>query len=561
MPCLCLNIVLFYYLSPELGNKSKDFKQLLLDTALSGIEQNFKVSLDKVNVKFPNIQFKGSVHPTILRRKSDNPPANANHENDDGDCELVQKSYCNQSGPNKTEHDKDNSISNGVHEVEQHSSIHDQGSLHNVKESKVTSGDGHNLSENCDALKTPLNFPYPPLKENKPPIVTNLNTNGALNEEYATPNYIIKEYNELSLDNYRNDKFCKSNVTIPSKLIVEIKLPLLKTIEFMKLNIQGKQFEFISEKPSKYKLKIKLPYTVDDDNGNAKFEVDKKRLVVTLPVVYKSEKDKLEHDVKHNQNSANESYTTDNTESVDSSQTNTESTHQNSTENASSALENGTNDVAISETSTNCSTNITTQTESTNEIRPSTKNNEVECQVQNESSTNSLEMSGIRVPNAIKENHKADASLCESEDNHTTSLKTKVLIEEIKESTTNEFHNEKVISNENGVEINEKFREISGDGKSIGENVSSGVKKEVNREKNKTLDKKLEEFFNRKMFYTFPEHIVNASGAQLVFVFNVNNVEKETVKHVLLDETTVLLQVITSLYQLVFPEYEQNSPS
>lgn len=40
----------------------------------------------------------------------------------------------------------------------------------------------------------------------------------------------------------------------------------------------------LSEKPAKYKLEITLPYVVNQDVGNAKFDKDKKKLLITLPV-------------------------------------------------------------------------------------------------------------------------------------------------------------------------------------------------------------------------------------------------------------------------------------
>lgn len=504
---------LFFPLS-ELGSKNKDFKQLLLDTALNGIEQNFKVSLDKVNLKFPNIQFKGSVHPTILRRKSETD--SINHEEDIRKDELVQKSYSQDEG-SKTEHYTSNTNGHGV-ENSLHTGIPNKESLHNGEDAKVTEEHDHKSSEVCDPLTTPLNFPYPPLKENKPIVVTNLDSNGPLREEYATPNYVVKEYSEVSLDNYRNDMFCKSNVAIPSKLIVEIKLPLLKTMEFTKLNIQGRQFEFVSEKPSKYKLNVKLPYTVDDENGNAKFEVDKKLLVVTLPVVYKSE-EKDNNDVGKKENSE---INTEHSESCKNTVEETKSTHQKSTEHVLSALENGSNDEAINKT-TNCSTNLH-ETESTNQIQPNTKH-KVESKVQNESSTNYLEVNDNNILNVIPNNERSCGLNKLSGDSNTV-LKNKELVVEIKETLPTGFE-ENSISTDNETEVFDNYSQ----------------KNNENTKETTSVDERWKEFFSSKVFYAYPEHLVNASGAQLVFVFHVNTVEKETVRHLLIDETTVLLQV------------------
>lgn len=61
-------------------------------------------------------------------------------------------------------------------------------------------------------------------------------------------------------------------------------LPLLKASTDITLDVTEKTVHLISEKPAKYKLEVTLPYEVNQDAGNAKFDKDKKKLMVVLPV-------------------------------------------------------------------------------------------------------------------------------------------------------------------------------------------------------------------------------------------------------------------------------------
>lgn len=61
-------------------------------------------------------------------------------------------------------------------------------------------------------------------------------------------------------------------------------LPLLKSSSDITLDVTEKTVHLISEKPAKYKLELTLPYIVNQDSGNAKFDKDKRKLVIVLPV-------------------------------------------------------------------------------------------------------------------------------------------------------------------------------------------------------------------------------------------------------------------------------------
>jgi len=81
----------------------------------------------------------------------------------------------------------------------------------------------------------------------------------------------------------------KLHVTVPRSLVVEIELPLLRSTAECQLDVTSKSVYLFSERQgAKYRLKLDLPFTVDDKAGRARFDTDLRRLCITLPVVRKS---------------------------------------------------------------------------------------------------------------------------------------------------------------------------------------------------------------------------------------------------------------------------------
>lgn len=67
--------VVFHPDALHLAEKNPKFRQLVTDTACDAVQSAFGVQLDLVNRKFPKIAFKGTARATIIRKKSENPPA------------------------------------------------------------------------------------------------------------------------------------------------------------------------------------------------------------------------------------------------------------------------------------------------------------------------------------------------------------------------------------------------------------------------------------------------------------------------------------------------------
>lgn len=216
--CIVYDVV-FHPDTLALGKNNFQFKKLINDTALEGIEENFNVSLDKVNLKFPKMQFKGLKHATVIRKKME----------------------------------------------------------------------GFQTSESTEIP----NYPYPSLREdednskysetNKKKCSSKLKDNK--DEKYTTPSFSIKHRSTVDMENFTNDPMCKMTVTVPNELVIAIDLPLLKCSSDASLDITENTLTLTSENPAKYKLFLKLPYCVDRNKGCAKFDISKKVLSVTLPVI------------------------------------------------------------------------------------------------------------------------------------------------------------------------------------------------------------------------------------------------------------------------------------
>lgn len=146
------------------------------------------------------------------------------------------------------------------------------------KESKEKPQLSSDEQEVMDKLyKTMPKVEKPSPKKSKPKKIDN-------ESKYATPTYIIKHRSQVDLEEFTEHKTAKLHSATPKELIVEINLPLLKSANDIVLDVMEKSMQLISEKPSKYKLYLTLPYAVDENAGNAKFDKDTKKLIITLPV-------------------------------------------------------------------------------------------------------------------------------------------------------------------------------------------------------------------------------------------------------------------------------------
>lgn len=204
--CVVFDVV-FHPDTIYLSEKNDRFKKLVIETACDAVEKSNDLTIDRNNLKFPKLAFKGQAKPTIIRKKD-------------------EKFIDENSEPN------------------------------------------------------PMDSIYPPIVQIKEKIIKQ-----KIDEIYTTPKYQITHRRDIEYHEFINDKNAKLNSTIPKELIISIDLPLLNSTQDVTLDVTSKQIYLFSEKPAKYKLTIKLPYEIMENEGSAKFDKNNRKLVITLPVV------------------------------------------------------------------------------------------------------------------------------------------------------------------------------------------------------------------------------------------------------------------------------------
>lgn len=125
-------------------------------------------------------------------------------------------------------------------------------------------------------------YPQKSFVQQSPQII---NSNPKSIPDYTIPKYTLKQSRHVDMKEFTYEKEAKQHSAIPTNVVLEIYLPLLSSTSEATLDVQGKNFKLISEKPARYKLEVTLPYAVNDEAGSAKFDLDKRVLIVTLPVV------------------------------------------------------------------------------------------------------------------------------------------------------------------------------------------------------------------------------------------------------------------------------------
>lgn len=63
--------VVFHPDALHLASRNASFRQLVNDTAVDAVQKAFKVTLDRANLKFPKISYKGMAKPAVIRKRID----------------------------------------------------------------------------------------------------------------------------------------------------------------------------------------------------------------------------------------------------------------------------------------------------------------------------------------------------------------------------------------------------------------------------------------------------------------------------------------------------------
>ncbi|GBP28336.1 Protein kintoun [Eumeta japonica] len=230
--CVIYDVV-FHPDALRMAEVNKRFRELVNKTAFDGLKEAFNIDLDNNNYRFPKSFYKGMSAPAVIRKED--PNYKPNNPSSDDEMSNLTPDVLEQLYP-------------------QHS--YTQSTQSNVIKDKKESKEEPNSFQCTDG--------------------------------YTIPKYVIKQQKNVDLQDFTNDRNCKQFTTIPSKIIVEINLPLLSSTKDCNLDVLEKSLSLISEKPAKYKLNIQLPYSVNEQCGNAQFDKTKRVLTVTLPVIRKT---------------------------------------------------------------------------------------------------------------------------------------------------------------------------------------------------------------------------------------------------------------------------------
>uniref|UniRef100_A0A8C3BY94 Protein kintoun n=1 Tax=Cairina moschata TaxID=8855 RepID=A0A8C3BY94_CAIMO len=100
----------------------------------------------------------------------------------------------------------------------------------------------------------------------------------------TTPRWSLLQRSYVELQDYR---CCRDSVPspVPRELVVTVELPLLRSAAGAVLQVLPRELRLDSRRPA-YRLRLRLPYAVDESRGRAAFHKAERRLLVTLPVVH-----------------------------------------------------------------------------------------------------------------------------------------------------------------------------------------------------------------------------------------------------------------------------------
>ncbi|XP_077180298.1 protein kintoun [Paroedura picta] len=100
----------------------------------------------------------------------------------------------------------------------------------------------------------------------------------------TTPRWTLRQRAYVDLQDYRCSRDSAPS-PVPRELEVTVELPLLSSAAQACLEVRGRELQLDSRRPAAYRLRLRLPYAVDEEQGRATFDKSQRRLVVTLPVL------------------------------------------------------------------------------------------------------------------------------------------------------------------------------------------------------------------------------------------------------------------------------------
>lgn len=216
--------VVFHPDTTRMASKNKSFLEMVDSIAIQGIQDTFKVTLDKKNTREMKTKYKGTPQPCVIRKAI--PGFKAKESSDSPD--PLAFPYPDEKRPST--------------------------------QSKPT--EAPSTTKNSTDSK-----PQSLLKTREP----------------TKPNYTVKYRSLIDLQDFRCSRDSAQSPR-PKEIVVTVDLPLLKSVKDTSLEVKEKQLLLETKKPA-YRLELHLAYPVDEDKGEAKFNKQRGQLIVTLPVL------------------------------------------------------------------------------------------------------------------------------------------------------------------------------------------------------------------------------------------------------------------------------------
>uniref|UniRef100_A0A667YM52 Protein kintoun n=1 Tax=Myripristis murdjan TaxID=586833 RepID=A0A667YM52_9TELE len=220
--------VVFHPDTLHMASRNKRFMNMVLSTAIQGIQENFKVILDKNKVRELTIKYKGTPQPCVIRKPIPGYKAKERPAHPD----PLAFPYPDEKRP-------------------------------------TTATTPAQIKDSVDA-----NPVASQIQSHKP-------------KEPIVPKYTVKYRSFIDLQDFRYSRDSAQSPR-PKEIVVTVDMPLLKSAAAASLEVKGKSLLLESEKPA-YRLEVVLAYPVDEDKGEAKFNKQRGQLTITLPVLPSNE--------------------------------------------------------------------------------------------------------------------------------------------------------------------------------------------------------------------------------------------------------------------------------
>ncbi|XP_034051458.1 protein kintoun [Thalassophryne amazonica] len=214
--------VVFHPDTLHIARKNKRFMDIVINTAIQGIQDTFNVILDK-NLKEMSIPYKGRPQPCLIRKpipgfktKQTGP---LGFPYPDEDCSTMSSTKKNTDSP-----------------------------------TRKTKGDPKIVQTLLQKTKEP-----------------------------TEPHYTVKYRSFIDLQDFRFSRDSAQSPR-PKEIVVTVDVPLLTSVADTSLEVNGRNLMLEAKEPA-YRLEVVLAYPVDEDKGQAKFNKQRGQLTVTLPVL------------------------------------------------------------------------------------------------------------------------------------------------------------------------------------------------------------------------------------------------------------------------------------